>query len=112
MYTYIPFLLDLPPTPPIPLIYVITEHQAQLPVLYSMFPQAIYFTHGTVYMSILISQLVPPSPSPHVSTCPFSTPMSLFLPCKKVHLYHFSRFHIYALVYNICFSLSGLFHSV
>ena len=29
-----------------------------------------------------------------------------------VHLYHFSRFHIYALIYHICFSLSDLLHSV
>ena len=36
----------------------------------------------------------------------FSTPVSLFLLCRYDHLYHFSRFHIYALVYNICFSLS------
>ena len=41
-----------------------------------------------------------------VSTGPFSTSVSLFLPCKQVHLYHFSRFQIYALIYNICFLLS------
>ena len=29
--------------------------------------------------------------------------MSLFLICRQVHLYHFSRFHIYALIYNIVF---------
>ena len=32
--------------------------------------------------------------------------VSLFLPCKWVHLYHFSRFHTYALIYDIYFSLS------
>ena len=35
----------------------------------------------------------------------FSTSVSLFLPCKPVHLYHFSRFHIYMLIYDICFPL-------
>ena len=40
------------------------------------------------------------------------TSASLFLPCKPVHLYHLSRFHIYALIYYICFSLSDLLHSV
>ena len=50
----------------------------------------------------------PPLVSIHV----FSTSVSLFLPCKKVHLYHFSRFHMYALIYHICFSLSDLLHSV
>ena len=42
----------------------------------------------------------------------FSTSVSLFLPCKPVHLYHFSIFHIYALIYDICFSLPDLLHSV
>ena len=49
---------------------------------------------------------------PLVSICLFSTSVSLFLPCKLVILYHFSRFHIYALIYDICFSLSDLLHSV
>ena len=38
----------------------------------------------------------------------FSTSVSPFLLCKQVHLYHFSRFHIYMLIYEICFSLSDL----
>ena len=42
----------------------------------------------------------------------FSTSVSQLLPCKPVHLYHFSRFHIPALIYDICFSLSDLLHSV
>ena len=110
-YTYIsPSWTSLPP-PPIPLIQVITEHQAELPVLYSRFPLASYITHGSVYMSILISQFIP-SPLLPMSTCLFSTSTSLFLPCKQVHLYHFSRFHIYTLTYDICFSLSDLLHSV
>ena len=33
-------------------------------------------------------------------------------PCKQAHLYHFSGFHKYALIWNICFSLSDLLHSV
>ena len=49
---------------------------------------------------------------PLVSIRLFSTSVSLSLPCKPVHLYHFSRFHIYALIYNICFSLSDVLHSV
>ena len=49
---------------------------------------------------------------PLVSIRLFSTSVSQLLPCKPVHLYHFSRFHIYALIYNICFSLSDLLHSV
>ena len=49
---------------------------------------------------------------PLASICLFSTSVSQFLPCKPVHLYHFSRFHIYELIYDICFSLSGLLHSL
>ena len=113
LYVYLyPLPLGPPSHPSIPPIQFITEHRAELPVLYSRFPLASCFTHGSVFMSNLISQYIPFSPSPAVSTCPFSTSTSLFLPYKQVHLYHFSRFHIYALIYEICFSLSGLLHSV
>ena len=48
-YICFPFLLRLP-TPP-------GHHRAPggLPVLYSSFPLAIYFTHGCVYMSMLLT---------------------------------------------------------
>ena len=52
-------------------------------------------------MSKLLSQFVLPSPSPAVSTRPSSTSASPFLLCYVVHQYYFSRFHIYALRYNI-----------
>ena len=80
--------------------------------LYSRFLLVIHFIHISVYMSIPIAQFItPPPPRPHrfprlVSIHLFSTSVSQLLPCKPVHLYHFSRFHIYALMYNICFSLS------
>ena len=84
--------------------------------LYSRFLLVIYFIHISVYMSIPISQFIHQPTEPHfppvVSIRLFSTSVSLFLPCKLVHLYHFSRFHIYAFIYNICFSLSDLLHSV
>ena len=84
--------------------------------LYSRFLLVIYFIHISVYMSIPISQFIPPPPFPHfpplVSIHLFSTSVSLFLPCKLVHLYHFSRFHIYVLIYDICFSVSDSLHSV
>ena len=41
-------------------LQVSTEHQAEFPVLYSGFPLAIYFTHGSVHMLIPISQFIPP----------------------------------------------------
>ena len=86
-------------------------------VLHSRFLSVIYFIHISVYISIPISQFITPPPPPcHfpplVSIRLFSTSVSLFLPCKLVHLYHFSRFHIHALIYDICFSLFDLLHSV
>ena len=86
--------------------------------LYRRFLLVIYFIHISVYMSIPISQFItPPPPLPHhfpplVSIRFFSTSLSQFLPCKPVHLYHFSRLYIYALIYDICFSLPDLLHSV
>ena len=108
MYTYIPSLWDptsTPPPTPIPLLWVITQHQAELPVFYSRFSLAIYFTHGSIYTSILFSQFFPLSPSPHVHM-PILY-ISISIPALKIgSSVHFSRFHIYALIYDICFSLS------
>ena len=72
----------------------------QLPTIYS--------THCSVYISDPISQFIPTSSSSLVSVCSFPTSVSLFRPCKEVHQYYFSRFHIYAFIYDTCFSLSGL----
>ena len=40
------------PLTPIPPSWVITEHWAKLPVLYSSFPQAVCFIQGSVYTSM------------------------------------------------------------
>ena len=48
-----------------------------------------------------LAQFIPSSPSPAVSTS-----LSPFLPDKYVHQYHFSRFHIHELIYNIHSSLT------
>ena len=69
----------------------------------------ISFIHISVYKSIPIAQFIPPPPThphgfpPFMSIRLLSTSVSQFLPCKLVHLYHFSRFHVYALIYDICF---------
>ena len=70
-------------------------------------------------MSSPISQLIPPIPPLPESTSLFSVSASLFLPCSYVHLYHFSRGHIYVHMYlhstyvNIWYLFfSDLFHSV
>ena len=57
-----------PPNPYILPCWVIAEHWTEFPVPYSSFPLAIYFTHGSVYMSIPISQFIlslSPTPHPH-----------------------------------------------
>ena len=70
-YTYVPISLpsciSLAPTFPIPPLYVVTKHQIDLPVLCGCFPLAIYFTFGSVYMSMPLSHFVTayPSPSPY-----------------------------------------------
>ena len=61
-------LLCLTPTLPIPPIQVDTKHRADLSLLCGCFPLAIYFTFGSVYMSIPLSHFVPAYPSP--SPCP------------------------------------------
>ena len=54
----------------------LSHHRAQswAPYVRSTFPLAICFTRGSVYVSNLISQFIPPTT---VSTCPFSTSASL-----------------------------------
>ena len=44
------------------------------------------------------------SQSPNSSDPSFPLLVSLFLSCKQVHLYHFSGFHVYALIYDFFFS--------
>ena len=59
-YTYIPSFTDLPPTHrhPTPLGHHGALSWAQ--------PPACFKTHGLIYMSMLLSQIVPPSPWPYV----------------------------------------------
>ena len=72
-----------------------------------------FYTHQGIHVNPNrpIQHTTTPTPCrfpPLVSIRLFSTSVPLFLPCKQVHLYHFSRFHIYVLIYDICFSLSDL----
>ena len=58
-YTYINSFSDSFP------IQVVIGYGVEFPVLCSCFPLAIYFTFGSVYMSVLLSlgqDLLPPSP--------------------------------------------------
>ena len=71
-------------------LQVIRQHWAGLPVLWSSFPHAIYFTHSSVHMSVILSQFVPPCPSPPAPTlcrpqvlslhlCLYSCPANRFI---------------------------------
>ena len=68
IYPYISSLLCLPPILSIPPLWLVTKHWADLPVLCSCFPLAIYLTFGSVYMSMPLSHFVPAYPSS--SPCP------------------------------------------
>ena len=71
------YLLPLEPpsishsTPPLELV---TEYSVELPVSQSKFPLAVCFTYGNVYVSMLLSQFVPP----------LSFPKGLFISVTKL----------------------------
>lgn len=106
IYIYTPSLLNLCPSP-----HPGSSLSPRLaPVLYGRSPPAACRTRGRVSISLLRSRLV--SPSLAASTGPLSTSASPALPCKQLPQCCFSRFHICALIYHICLSLSGLLHTV
>ena len=71
--------------PSIPPFQLITEDRAELPVFYSRFPLSVSFTGGSICMqSQYPNSSHPPFSFPSVSTSPFSTSVSLFMPCKQV----------------------------
>ena len=104
----LPSWTSVPLRPPSHPIYL-GNHRAQteLPVSYIRVLLAVCFTHGSVYMSILISQFHPPSPPPAL--------------CPRVHYVHSLRLCLYScpanrficiifqdstyvLIYDVCFS--------
>ena len=101
-----------PPSHPIPPLQIITVLWFEFPESYTKFPLAIYSSYGSVCVfpcySFHSSHPLLPLTCIHVS----SMSASPLLPCKQVHQSHLSRFHIYGLIYDICFYLSDLLHSV
>ena len=105
-------LLRLPPTLPTPPLLVDTKHRADFPVLCGCFTLAIYFTFGSVYMSMPLSHFVPA----------YLTPSS----CSQVHSLHLRLYScpaprfirtisfffldsIYVLAYSMFFNKSTVF---
>ena len=118
IYPHIFSLLHLPPILPISPLQVVTNHRADLPVLCGCFPLAIYFTFGSVYISMPVSHFVPADPSP--SPCPqvhslhlrlYSCPAPRFFR-TIIYLFIYFRFRIYVLACGISFPLSELLHFV
>ena len=107
--TYVYSLLRLPPTSdPFSFLQVIkspslsslnhTENFHWISILH-MF---VYMLPCHFFLLILSFLSLP------LSISLFSMSASSLLPCEQVHQYHLSRSHIYALVNDICFSLSDL----
>ena len=78
MNTYIHLYLSTP----IPALYMSPCVRAPFFCSSSSLLLVIYSTHDRIYVSILLSQFVSPSPSPTVSTSPLSMPVSSFILCK------------------------------
>ena len=75
-------ILNPPPTSlPIPSLWVIPVHQPRALVSCIQPGLAICFTLDNIHVSMLFSQIVPPSPSPTESQSLFYKSVSLFLSC-------------------------------
>ena len=100
IYTHVPSLLSLSPLPP---AYPSRSSQSSRlgsPCYIATFHYLSYTWWG-IYVNT-ISQFIPPS-------LPLLSPQFCSLLGSSVP---FSTFHIYALIYETCFSLSDLLHSV
>ena len=108
MYIY-PFLLSLPPTP-LPSHPCRSSPSAELSSLsYPAASHELSVSHKVVNVhqcSSIRDPTLSRVPSPSLRLRLYSCPANRFIG------YQFSRFHIYALKYSVCFPLSELLHSL
>ena len=107
-YTYIyPLSLESPPT--ISPIQVVTELLAQLYVLYRSFSLVTYSTHGSIYMSMLLSQFVPPAPSHTLSRrlCFYKSRQIFLILIKLIVLvsFYILCFTFFLLIFHLSYQL-------
>ena len=78
-------ILNPPPTSLlIPYLWVVPETGFGCPALCIELALVIYFTYGNIHISMLFSQIIPPSPSSTESNSLFFTSVSLLLPCMVI----------------------------
>ena len=106
-------ILSPPPTfLPVQSLWVIPVHQPQASCIMHQTWTVIHFIYDIIHVSMPLSQIIPPSPSPTKSQRLFYISVSLLLSLIQGYRYHLSTFHIYALLYCIGVFLSGLLHSI
>ena len=79
IYIYVPSLP--PPTPSHP-SRLSQSTRFEFPTSYSKFPLAVYFPAGNVWVSVLLSRFIAPSPSCALSTSLLSMSVFPLLPCR------------------------------
>ena len=115
---------NLGSSPSIPIKIRVPEHCFECPASCIKLALVTYFTYGDIDVSMLFSQIIPPSPSPTQSKSLFFISVSLYI-CVSLNLMFFtsvsciqgrryclSKFHIFVLIYYNGVSLSDLLHSV
>ena len=106
-----PILKPPPSSFPIPSLGGFPVYQDECPVSCIEVWLVIYFAYSNTQVSMLISQIIPPSHSTTKSKVLFLY-VSLLLSRICDHHNHLSKFHIYALIHCIDIFLSDLLHSV
>jgi len=107
------FLILRPPSSlPVPSLWVVPVQQLQASSIVhrTWTADSFHIWYYTCFNAF--SQIIPPSPSPTESKRLLYTSVSLLLSHIQGYCYHFSKFHIYVLVYCTGGFLSGLLHSV